>query len=74
MVANVSEPQDQGGVELGEVPEGAGDPDNLEAIPDEELEGLEEVEDPGEQSKLKPCKCLLQLIQIVPNSIGYDAD
>ena len=45
LVTNVSEPQDQGGVEEGQVPEGAvdapnpQDPDELAAIPEEELEG-----------------------------------
>ena len=31
------------------------DPDELAAIPEEELEGLEEVYDPQEESKVKPC-------------------
>ena len=65
LVANVSEPQDQGGVEEGQVLEGAvdapnpQDPDELAAIPEEELEGLEQVDDPDEESKVKPCKWLL---------------
>ena len=65
LVANVSEPQDQGGVKEGQVPEGAVDapnpqePDELAAIPEEELEGLEEVYDPQEESKVKPCKWIL---------------
>ena len=65
LVANVSEPQDQGGVEEGQMPEGAvdapnpQDPDELAALPEEELEGLEEVYDPQEESKVKPCKKIL---------------
>ena len=48
------EPQDQGGVEgsKGGGPQGEQIPDELAGIPDEELEGLEEVEDPAEDSKL----------------------
>ena len=48
------EPQDQGGVEGAEGggPQGEQIPDELVGIPDEELEGLEEVEDPVEDSKL----------------------
>ena len=63
MVSN--EPHDQGGVIGAEHGDGAPeneaqpqgvtednpDPDNLEAIPDEELEGLQDVEDPDEESK-----------------------
>ena len=61
-----TEPQDQGGVATagaeGGATEGAAtgdsqpqgeDPDNLQDIPDEELEGLEDVDDPDEESKLK---------------------
>ena len=33
--------------------------DELAAIPEEELEGLEEVDDPQEESKVKPCKWIL---------------
>ena len=48
------EPQDQGGVEgdEGGGPQGEQMPDELAGIPDEELEGLEEEEDPAEDSKL----------------------
>ena len=48
------EPQDQGGVEGAEGggPQGEQIPGELAGIPDEELEGLEEVEDPAEDSKL----------------------
>ena len=48
------EPQDQGGVEgtEGGGPQGEQMPDELAEIPDEELEGCEEVEDPAEDSKL----------------------
>ena len=62
LVANVSEPQDQGGVQEGQVPECAvdapepQDPDELAAIPEEELEGLEDVYDPQDESKVKPCQ------------------
>ena len=68
MVAH--EPQDQGGVAGAEggdgAPEGEAqpqgvtednpDPDNLAAIADEELEGLQDVEDPDEESKFEECK------------------
>ena len=64
------EPQDQGGVAGNEGGDGAPegetqpqgvtednpDPDNLAAIADEELEGLEDVEDPDEESKFEECK------------------
>ena len=65
LVANVSELQDQGGVEEGQVPEGTvdapnpQDPDELSAIPEEEMEGLEEVYDPQEENKVKPCQWIL---------------
>lgn len=61
-----SEPQDQGGVATAGAPEGDTqpqgvtednpDPDNLAAIADEELEGLEDVDDPDEESKFEKCK------------------
>ena len=67
------EPQDQGGVEGEEctcgAPEGEAqtqvvtednpDPDNLAAIGEEELEGLEYVADPDEKSKFEECKWIL---------------
>ena len=65
LVANVSEPQDQGGVQEGQVPEGPvnvpepQDPDELAVIPEEELEGLEDVYDPQDESKIKPYQQIL---------------
>ena len=57
-----TEPQDQGGVATAGAEGGAAeggtqpqveDPDNLKDIPDEELEGLEDVDDPDEESKFQ---------------------
>ena len=75
------EPQDQGGVAEAEggdgSPEGKAqpqivsedNPDNLASIADEELQGLEDVADPDEESKFQYCKQISYPIQIGPNNI-----